>query len=173
MARSSRPSVFAAGFFAVWLTSPLAHAVDGEWHAGARLGIATLKGSSLGPAADVHGAYELSDLFDIVVDIAGSRHGGPSGTDVLSASGGLAYKIDVFQWIPYVSVLGGYYRFEGMPGPNRDNGGQAGGSVHAGLDYLPMRQLAFGADFGWHTVFHGLTFPHFTALVGAEYRFGW
>lgn len=153
--------------------APTARAVEGEWHLGARLGVATLTGSSFGPAADIHGAYELSDMFDVVANVTGSLQGGTPGTDVLSASGGLAYKIDVFEWIPYVSALGGYYRFSGAPGPNRDAVGDPGASLHAGLDYTPSRQLAFGADFGWHTMFHGLTFPQFTALVGAEYRFGW
>ena len=78
----------------------------------------------------------------------------------------------MFQWIPYVSLLGGYYHYDGPAGPRRSEGSQAGASAHAGLDYLALRQLAFGADFGWHTSLHGLTFPYFTALIGAEYRFG-
>jgi hypothetical protein len=167
------PWLPAFGFFSVWLDAPTATAMEGAWHAGARLGIATLAGSSLGPALDIHGAYELSDMFDVVANVTGSRHGGAAPTDALSASGGLAYKIDVFEWIPYVSVLTGYYGFSGPPGPNRDQGGQFGGSIHAGLDYRPLRELAFGADFGWHSMFHGLTFPEFTALASAEYRFGW
>jgi hypothetical protein len=164
----------AGGFLFAGLVSPRARALEGEWHAGARLGIATLKGSSLGPALDLHGAYELSDMFDLVVQATGSRHGGSSGTDVLSASGGLAYKIDVFEWIPYVDLLGGYYRYDGARGSSRDRGGQVGASVHVGIDYLALRQLAFGADFGWHASFQdGVSFPYFTALLGAEYRFGW
>ncbi|HEX7670690.1 MAG TPA: outer membrane beta-barrel protein [Polyangiaceae bacterium] len=169
-----RPWLVAAALSLAGLAvAPTARAVEGEWHLGARLGVATLTGSSLGPAADVHGAYELNDMFDVVANVTGSRQGGASGTDVLSASAGLAYKIDVFEFIPYVSALGGYYRYSGLPGPNRGDRGDPGASLHVGLDYTPSRQLAFGADLGWHTMFHGLTFPQFTALVGAEYRFGW
>ena len=57
-------AVAGATFAGVVLTSARANALEGEWHAGARLGVATLSGRSLGPAFDVHGAYELSDMFE-------------------------------------------------------------------------------------------------------------
>lgn len=148
-----------------------ARAMEGEWHTGARVGFATLRGGSLGPALDVHGAYELSDLFDVVAQVQGSRHDGSSGTDALSASLGLAYKIDVFQWIPYVSALGGYYHYAG---PLKREDDRAGASVHTGLDYLVVRELSVGFDLGFHVpIGDPPRSVQYAALLGAEYRFGW
>src|SRR5258708_37611747 len=84
---------------------------DQEWHAGGRAGIAVLSKTGVEPALGLHGAYGLSDMFDVTVEVLGSHHVGRSGTDVLSACGGLAYKIDVFEWIPYVAGLVGYYGY--------------------------------------------------------------
>ena len=55
---------------------------------------------------------------------------------MLSASLGLAYKIDVFRWVPYVALLGGYYHYGGARGPDGEHGSVAGASAEVGLDYL-------------------------------------
>jgi hypothetical protein len=150
-----------------------AAAADQEWHAGVRAGVASLAGQGVGPAIGVHGAYGLGDMFDVTAELLGSRHGGASGTDVLSASAGLAYKIDVLQWIPYVAVLGGYYHYGGAPGPDGERGSEVGASAQIGIDYLVMRQLAIGADVRWHASFHGgMDIPLVSATLGAEYRWG-
>ncbi len=125
------------------------------------------------PALGLHGAYGLGDMFDATVEVLGSHHVGGSGTDVLSACGGVAYKIDVFEWIPYVAALAGYYGYAGAPGPHGEHGSEFGASVQLGVDYLPMRDLALGADVRWHASFHdGFSLPLFTATLGAEYRWG-
>src|SRR5689334_12592778 len=95
-----------------------AAAFEREWHVGGKLGGAALKGAPLGPAVNVHGAYGLSDMFDAVLEVTASRHGWSNGTDVFSAAAGLAYKIDVLQWTPYLGLLGGYYHYAGKPGPS-------------------------------------------------------
>jgi len=154
--------------------SPAAFGADEEWHAGGRAGITVMKGTGVAPALGLHGAYGLGDMFDATVEVLGSHHVGSTGTDVLSASAGAAYKIDVFEWIPYVSLLAGYYDYIGSPGPNREHGSQFGASAQIGLDYLPMRELALGAEVRWHASFSdGFHFPLFSATLGAEYRWGW
>lgn len=160
---------------ALALASSTAGAFEREWHAGAHAGVAALSGGVVGPAASVHGAYGLNDMFDLAAELGGSRHGFSSdGTDVLHASVGAIYKIDVFQWIPYVGVYGGYYHWLRAPGPHGEHGPQPGASVQIGVDYLLARELALGVDLRWHASFHdGVSVPLFSAGVGAEYRWGW
>ncbi len=149
-------------------------AAGGDWHAGGRAGIGVLSKTGVEPALGLHGAYGLDDVFDATVEVLGTKDVGSSGTDVLSASAGVAYKVDVFEWIPYVAALAGYYGYAGSPGPHGEHGSEFGASVQLGLDYLPMRELAFGADVRWHASFHdGFSVPLFTATLGAEYRWGW
>ena len=170
------PVVFGLFFGALTvLREGVAIASEQEWHLGGRAGVGVLSGVGAGPAFGVHGAYGLNDMFDVTLELNESHHfGGKDGSDVLSASGGLSYKIDVFEWIPYVTALAGYYAYLGDPGPHGEHGSEFGSSIQIGLDYLPMRELAFGADVRWHASFvDGLTFPLFTATLGAEYRWGW
>jgi hypothetical protein len=159
--------------FTAW-TAP-AGAADGEWHAGGRAGIAAMSGTGVEPALGVNGAYELSDMFDAKLELLGTHHVGGDGTDVLSAAAGLAYKIDVFEWIPYVSALAGYYGYGGKPGPHGEHGSRFGAALQLGLDYLPARNFALGAEVRLHSSFDdGFHFPFFTTVtLGAEYRWGW
>jgi hypothetical protein len=165
-----------------------AFGAEEEWHLGGRAGVGVLSGLGAGPAFGLHGAYGLSDMFDVTLELNESHHFGGELTaevpgqaprqkgaaDVLSASAGLSYKIDVFEWIPYVTTLAGYYAYLGEPGPHGEHGSEFGASIQIGLDYLPMRELAFGADVRWHASFvDGFSFPLFTATLGAEYRWGW
>jgi hypothetical protein len=165
-----------------------AFGAEEEWHLGGRAGVGVLSGLGAGPAVGVHGAYGLSDMFDVTLELMESHHFGGAltepapgkvprqkdATDVLSASAGLSYKVDVFEWIPYVTALAGYYAYLGEPGPHGEHGSEFGASIQLGLDYLPMRELAIGADVRWHASFvDGFSFPLFTATLGAEYRWGW
>jgi hypothetical protein len=154
-------------------TSPAA-AFEREWHAGLHAGVATLSGGVAGPSFTANGAYGLDDMFDVTAELGGSRHGVSNGTDVLHATLGVTYKIDVFQWIPYVGVSGGYYHWYGATGPSGQQGGLPGASIQVGLDYLVTRELAVGADIRWHASFQdGFTVPLFVAALGVEYRWGW
>jgi hypothetical protein len=165
-----------------WLLLPIgmavgfpsrAFAASGEWQASAKAGVGVLGGRP-GPALDLRGAYGLSDMFDVVLDVYGSRHGGSAATDVFGATAGVAYKIDVFEWIPYVALLAGYYDYAGTrKGPNGEHGSLPGASVRVGLDYLVTRELALGAELGGHAdVDHGFHAPLWSATLGAEYRWG-
>jgi hypothetical protein len=171
---SSIRRVVSAGALAgvVGMAAP-ARAFEREWHAGLRAGFATLTKRGMGPALGVHGAYGLSDMFDVTLEALASRHDGADGTDVLSATAGLTYKIDVFQWIPYLGLVGGYYHFGGEPA-GRFEGGMPGFALQAGLDYLVVREVAIGLELREHNVLEdGLHLPVFSATLGAEYRFGW
>jgi hypothetical protein len=113
-------------------------------------------------------------MFDLHLELLGSRNGGADGTDIFSASAGISYKIDVFEWVPYVGLFGGYYYFGGLAGPNGERGSTAGASIGVGLDYLVSRSVALGAQVRWHATFtDGLAFPYLSALARCEYRWGW
>ncbi|HVU00277.1 MAG TPA: outer membrane beta-barrel protein [Polyangiaceae bacterium] len=170
--RTRRTLPVALGAAGIVLAPGPAFAGAGEWHVGGRLGAATVRHGSLGPALDLHAGYELSDYFDVVMQATASRHDGSAGPTALTASAGIAYKIDVFEWIPYVSALGGYYRYEGPKGASNQS---AGWSLHGGVDYLVSRSFSLGGDVGFHAIL-GESPPvslQTTFLVGAEYRFGW
>jgi hypothetical protein len=163
-----------AAFAVAVLGTRSARATEQEWRAGGRAGIAVLSKTGVEPALGLHGAYGINDIFDATVEVLGSHHVSGSGTDVLSASAGIAYKIDVFQWIPYVALLGGWYGYGGAPGPHGEHGSEFGASIQLGVDYLVMRELSLGADVRWHASFHdGFSVPLFTTTLGAEYRWGW
>jgi hypothetical protein len=151
-----------------------AAAFERQWRLGGGAGIAALDDAGIGAAVDAHAAYGLSDLFDVNVELLGSRHFEDPERNVLSASAGMSYKIDVFQWVPYLVLLGGLYHYGGEGGPNGERGFEPGASIGIGLDYLFSRKLAMGAQFRQHTSFSdGLSFPYLSATLRAEYRWGW
>lgn len=173
MARmSARSRILGGAFAAVLIVMPdRAHAFEDEWHAGLRGGAASLSHRGWGPAVGLHGAYGISDMFDVSLEGLASWH--KDGTDVYSGSIGLVYKIDILEWIPYVGLSGGYYDYAGRIGPNGESGSEIGASVQLGLDYLFSRTWAAIADVRWHASFHdGVNFPLFSATLGAEYRWG-
>jgi hypothetical protein len=174
--RRSDPScviVAVATAFVLAFASGNAAAFEREWHAGAKLGVATLTGTEPGPALELRGAYGLDDKFDVLVQALGSHQFGDHDANVFSGTAGFAYKIDVFEWIPYIALLGGYYHYGGAAGPHGKPGDYFGAAVIGGLDYLLRRDLALGADVGFHGTFNdGFTVPYFTATIGAEYHWG-
>lgn len=155
-----------------------AEAFDNDWHVGAKGGLAVLDGKDLGPAVGIHGAYELSDMFDAELELTGSRNSDATGaqTQIFGATAGVAYKIDILQLVPYVGALGGYYDYMQAPGPHGESGSEFGMAIQVGLDYLLTRNVALSFDFRTHLSFHdGFTsayMPLQTFLLGAEYRWG-
>lgn len=157
----------------VLTTGRSAAAFEDEWHGGVRAGAASLAKRGWGPAVGLHGAYGISDMFDVSFEGLASRHDWNTPTSVYSASVGLVYKVDVLEWIPYVGVLGGYYYYAGRQGPNGERSSQPGASVELGLDYLFLRNWAATAELRWHASFSdGMNVPLFSATLGAEYRWG-
>jgi hypothetical protein len=168
------PACLALAAVAACVLAPAdALAFEDEWRVGGRAGVADLSGVGLGPALGLHAGYALSDMFDVTFEGLVSRHDGADGTDVAIATVGLAYKVDVFQWIPYVAVLGGYAHYAGVPGPGGEHGSEPAVAGQLGLDYLVTRSFGMGAELRWHSSLRdGLSFPLFSATLGAMYRFG-
>ena len=155
--------------------APEASAFERQWHLGGGLGAAAFVGSDepIAPAASLYAAYGLSDMFDARLEFTGSRHPLDDGSHAVLYSGaaGLAYKIDVIEWIPYVGLLAGYYSYDFRQGG-------IGFSTALGLDYAVSRNLGLGVQLRYHwtgsDVPHSLTEgEYFTAFLRAEYRWGW
>ncbi len=176
----TRFAVALAALAAVVLGTSRAQAFERQWHLGGGLGIATLKGSgsAVNPAANLYAAYGLSDMFDARLELLGTSHRlGTQRTEILSASAGIAYKIDIIRWVPYVDVLVGYYGFVGGPSP-LGHYGEPGASLGLGLDYSFSRSVAVGGQLRYHAFLRHPPqslgdAPYFSALVRAEYRWGW
>ncbi len=158
-----------------------AHAFERQWHAGIGYGVATFPGADapLAPLAGIHGAYGVSDFFDVRVDLFIAMHSFAEGqrTFVHSASAGMAYKLDVFEWIPWAALEIGAYGMDGDPGLDGRSGSiDPGGSVALGLDYALSRRFGLGGEGRMHMIMGTAeqgTASYLTFLVRAEYRWGW
>ncbi len=165
----------------VTLASGAAHTFEREWHLGAGLGGGMFTGeSSGGPAVAAYAGYGLSDMFDLRAQLLASRHdfGSPQPTWVYSASAGVAYKLDIIRWVPWVDALVGYYRFQGGALPGGRKPDELGLSVGLGIDYAVSRSFAIGAELRYHGFVRDLPTslsdtPYFTGLLRAEYTWGW
>lgn len=166
---------------AILATAPVASAFERQWHVGGGGGVAILAepGAKAGPLVGLHGAYGISDEFDVRVALLGSAHrldGEPF--DLYAATAGLAYKLDVLSWIPYAGVALGYYRLGKGPRPGDLSPNEPGFSVDLGLDYAVIRHFGVGVELRYHGFLgEGFTSlgdaPYFTGLLRAEYRWGW
>jgi hypothetical protein len=165
------------------LLEPSAHAFEREWHLGGGLGFAAANGYPLGPAANLYAAYGISDVFDVRLELAGSRHvfqpvptsdGSPPGPArdpawLYGGKVGLAYKLDVIQWIPYVALSAGYLRVTERVAPFTL--GQPTLGLSLGLDYAVSRNFGLGVGGSYDYAFHpGAGYAN--AFLRAEYRFG-
>jgi hypothetical protein len=135
-------------------------------------------GTAPGPALGVYGAYGLSDLFDVGVEVLGSRHVRDDGNcDLVGISAGIFYKLDVLRWIPYGGLELGYYRFLGDTRPRALPENEAGFSLDLGLDYVLSPSVGLGMKLRYHGFLHDFPTgledaPLFTGLFRAEYRWG-
>jgi hypothetical protein len=180
--RFARAVPVLSGALVIVGVSPTAHAFEEQWHLGGGAGVASRVGElELGPAVGLHAAYGLSDVFDLRLELLGSVQGvAPAGgtdpnapqlfANVVSAKLGLAYKIDVIQWIPYLGVTAGALN---VSGDSTDlYGTSATLGLVGGLDYAVTRSLGIGvAGSADYTLRFATT--HGGALLRAEYRFGW
>jgi hypothetical protein len=182
-------SVCALGpFLCVLLAGARANAFERQWHLGVGAGGASPgKNYAFGPAVGVHAAYGLSDVFDARLEVLLSQH--PSRTEGFApdrfygAKLGIAYKLDVIQWIPYFGVSAGFLgvdapalsarRAAGVVDPEGEfRPAQATLGLLGGLDYAIGRNLGVGII---GTIDYALGPPAtMTAgLLHVEYRFGW
>ncbi len=162
------------------LTTP-ASAFERQWHIGGGAGIASFAngGTSSGPALGVHGAYGLSDVFDLKLDLLTSTHTIENDRlRLLSGTAGIAYKMDILRWVPYFGVQFGYYHLGGSQRPGELPEREAGMSIDLGLDYAVKRNFGLGLQLRYHGFLNNPMSslgdaPLFTGLLRAEYRFGW
>jgi hypothetical protein len=162
-----------------------AQAFEREWHVGGGIGVAGLpRHYNAGPALGLHAAYGISDMFDVKLELLGSLHGlaeeVPPGVEskagLYSAAAGLAYKLDIIQWVPYAGVLVGYYRVQGaVPSDVVVPRDDLGVSLALGIDYAASRNFGLGAQLRPHLYFlrNGAELQYGTFLLRAEYRWGW
>jgi hypothetical protein len=159
----------------VLLVGARAEAFERQWHFGAGGGVASPgSGYALGPAVGLHGAYGLSDVFDARLELLLSQHA-VSTPDLppdrfYGAKLGVAYKLDVIQWIPYFGVTAG---FLGSLEPRAQyRGAQATIGLMGGLDYALGRNVGVGV-IGTVDYVLGPPATMTAGLLRVEYRFGW
>jgi hypothetical protein len=167
----SRSFVATAAVGVVVFAAPSAGAFERQWHFGGGLGVAAPSdGYAEGPAFGVHGAYGLSDVFDARLELQASRNAaGELPVWFYGARLGLAYKLDVIQWIPYAGAsLGGF----ALAGNERALVKPSAGAF-VGLDYAVSRNFGVGVFGAGDYVFVDSGVTMLSLLVRAEYRFGW
>ncbi|MBN2197313.1 MAG: outer membrane beta-barrel protein [Polyangiaceae bacterium] len=175
------PALSTLAVLAVLGVVPSAEAFERQWHVGGGAGVATFADGETvaGPVGGLHGAYGISDTFDVRLALLGGTHRiGGEPLRLLGATSGIAYKLDVLAWVPYVGIQLGYYRLGGDSQPGGLARDQAGFSLDLGMDYAVRRHLGVGLELRYHG-FLGDPFgslaeaPYFTGLLRAEYRWGW
>jgi hypothetical protein len=177
---TARPGLLLSALAAVGLPTPCAHAFEKQWHVGGEAGVNAFAdgATAAGPAVGVYGAYGLSDMFDLGIEVLGSRHAREGKRfDLVGISAGVSYKLDVLRWIPYAGVELGYYRFLGDARPVALPENEAGFSLDLGLDYLLSSSVGLGVKLRYHGFLHDFPTslgdaPLFTGLLRAEYHWG-
>jgi hypothetical protein len=161
-----------------------ARAFENQWHLGAEIGGAKLLGEELGfgPRAGAYAAYGLSDVFDARFGAGAflaSRNAIETfaAADVRAASAelGLAYKLDVIEWIPYAAALAGVAWTNVAPeGTSSVTEWAPALGVELGLDYAVSRELGLGLHYraeAWLGA--GAVDGAMSLSLAAEYRWGW
>jgi hypothetical protein len=160
----------------VLLAARPAAAFENQWHLGAGLGVADYdRGTKLGPALGLHGAYGMSDCFDARLELMSSLH----GSDPLSlALLGITYKLDIIQLIPWGGVaVGGYYLGKALAVPGRSSV-EPGVAALFGFDYAWSRQWGASLAIGLHMLPFAedrtpIALRYATAMLRLEHRWGW
>jgi hypothetical protein len=164
----------------VWLAvsaaAPRAQAFEREWHLGAAAGTASGKGLSMSPALGIYGAYGISDVFDVRLELTARGYGLAEKQDpyALSTAAGLVYKLDVLRWVPWAGVYVGYLNFFKVP---RAELGHQQRDVTlgfgVGLDYAFSRNFGLGVTLRGDDSLGGERLSSYESLLRAEYRWGW
>jgi hypothetical protein len=161
-----------AGALATLLSvAPPLRAFERQFHLGGGLGAAQPSGGyDLGPALGVHAAYGLTDAFDLRLELQGSRNAfGILPVSFYGARLGLAYKIDVMQWIPYAGVSAGGFAVAWEGGSLvRPSGG-----AYVGLDYGMSPHFGLGVFVNGDYILVNPAVLVTSVLLRAEYRADW
>jgi hypothetical protein len=166
-----------------------AAAVERENAVGADLGGAALvvagkSSPDFGASVGLHYTYGLSDAFNLVADAGWSFVGLNASltdpapprtrpTSVTHADVGLAYVLDVLQWVPWGALEIGAYALDG--GTLGGVKGLPGAAIAVGLDYRLDRSWSVGVAGREHLLFTDMsTYPSFMELLArVEYVWGW
>jgi hypothetical protein len=178
----------AAGVVASAALEGRASAVEREQQIGVDLGGAmlTIKDKStvdVGGALGMHYTYGLSDAFNFVaeggwslvaldqkLDNPNTPHTRPAS--IFNADVGLAYVLDVLQWVPWGGLLVGGYALTG--GTIDAVKWLPGAELAIGLDYRFDRSWAAGVTARETFLSQMSTYPTFTQAFGRiEYTWGW
>jgi hypothetical protein len=160
-----------------------AGAFERQWHVGFDAGYAAIfEGGVSGYGGGGHAAYGISDSFNAMVELAGTRHPGAAITvgqgdnqkvlsmeTVLSGAAGIAYTIDVARAVPYIGILAGGYRLGDVT-----QSLSPGGQLALGLDYQLERNWAIGAQLRLHTILtqEAGAVAYATTFLRLEYLWG-
>lgn len=128
-----------------------ARALEREWHVGPDLGLATFSvggASASGISGGGHVTYGLTDAFDAFALVEAARFGSAYPTAVGGVAG-VAYTLDVTQWVPYAGLLGGVYR---LAGGGVDRTSPAAGAA-LGLDWRFTRGWSAGVQLRYEAIF--------------------
>jgi hypothetical protein len=157
------------------------HAFERQWHVGGGLGAAGISGLPFkpGPAAGLHAAYGISDVFDLHLEGSLSRHEfelDASPELFWTANFGAVYKLDVIEWIPYGGLGFGYHAFLGSLPESVEPSPETAGfdaSLVLGVDYALRRNFGLGFQFRQMLYLEDMSAGTFSiGLFRAEYRWG-
>jgi hypothetical protein len=172
----------------VFLASRSAGATEKEHHLGADLGLSLLSIQDkstvdFGGGIGAHYAYGLSDQFNFLAELNGSIVALGSQGDAMTprtrpstlstAAVGLAYVLDITQWVPYFGVLAGAGM---MTGGTVDSPlFLPDGVIALGLDYRVNHDWSLGVAARQHMFVTRLgDYPSYTTLnARLEYTWGW
>ncbi len=169
---------FALVALCVATTTTTVHAFERQWHAGVDATWAAIPWHDAtfgGYGAGAHLAYGLRDDFNALLEAGATSH--PVWVDrpsLLVASGavGVAYTLDVLEWVPYFGLLAGGYHFRGAELERAEV--KLGFQGAAGLDYRFSRDFAVGAQLRYHTFSDDPFTAHYmTVSARFEYLWGW
>ena len=170
---------FASTALVACLATP-AQAFEREWHLGGGFGFAApSSGYNVGPALGVHGAYGISDEFDVRLEFLVSGHGFQvngveNNTAILSAAPLLSYKLDIISWIPHFGAGLAYYHFRTPPPSNAFRRDDLALAFELGLDYAAWRNVGLGIGARFDLPFNDFgAARYFALLLRGEYRWGW
>ncbi len=153
-------------------------AFEREWHLGAGAGATdlTAAGVGWGPEVGVHGAYGISDSFDVRLEsrlalLPVTLRDVDEWRGFLRTEVALAYKLDILRWVPWASVGAGYFLALEEPLPVQElrrHDGLVSGML--GLDYAVSRGFGLGVVGRSALLFAGSW--EYGAQLRAEYRWG-
>jgi opacity protein-like surface antigen len=153
-------------------------AFERQWHVGANAGWAAVSWNDAthgGLGGGAHFTYGLTDAYNALVEVSGTFHRVYANTPPLrvwSGAAGVAYTLDVLQWVPYFGVLVGGYRFDGAE--LRDADHRLGFQLALGLDYRLRREWGIGVQLRYHTFSDDPLQTHYVTAFGRlEYMWGW